>query len=171
MLARGRWVTSGAVRSRPRTLCARTLDERPPATTATPASSRVQVTPELIRHTAALAHLEVNDQEVELLVPRIREFLHFVDDMMEVDVSGVPEDEELQQGPATATAAAAATTRPGALTIDSLRSGERPVQYGNNEGILANFPARHGRYLSVPAVAESPTLDDTEHRPPLVPAS
>jgi len=47
-----------------------------------------QVTAELVRKTAQLAQLDVKDDELEKLVPKIKNFLNFVDQMQTVDDTG-----------------------------------------------------------------------------------
>lgn len=88
-----------------------------------------------VRHIARLARIAVSDQEVDALVPELNNILHWVEQLQEVDVTGVE--------PMTA------------VIPNHLRLRDDVVTDGNKrDDVLANAPvAEHGFY-AVPKVIE-----------------
>ncbi len=88
-----------------------------------------------VRHIARLARIAVSDAEVEALVPELNNILHWVEQLQEVDVSGVD--------PMTA------------VIPNHLRLRDDVVtDGGKRDDVLANAPvAEHGFY-AVPKVIE-----------------
>ena len=94
------------------------------------------MTPELIQHTATLAQLQFDDEEVKQLVPRFQAFLSFVDKMQEV-----PDN--------------APGMTPGSLpSVDEVLRADQAAVFGNQDGIFANMAEQEDAYLVVPKVGE-----------------
>ena len=84
---------------------------------------------------AKLARIAVSDAEVEAMVPELNNILGWVEQLGEVDVSGVE--------PMTA------------VIPNTLRLREDVVTDGNvRDRVLANAPARQGGFFGVPKVIE-----------------
>lgn len=84
---------------------------------------------------AKLARIAVNDGEVEALVPELNQILHWVEQLGEVDVSGVE--------PMTA------------VIPNHLRLREDAVTDGDvRDRVLANAPAAQHGFFGVPKVIE-----------------
>eukprot|EP00640_Fibrocapsa_japonica_P007572 CAMPEP_0113935760 /NCGR_PEP_ID=MMETSP1339-20121228/2845_1 /TAXON_ID=94617 /ORGANISM="Fibrocapsa japonica" /LENGTH=145 /DNA_ID=CAMNT_0000938017 /DNA_START=112 /DNA_END=552 /DNA_ORIENTATION=- /assembly_acc=CAM_ASM_000762 len=106
-----------------------------PLETTSTVTEKLSVTPELIKKTAGLAQLDVTDEEVERLRPRIESFLGFIAEMEQVDTSGITPMLEVKDAFSV-------------LREDSLK------QFDNQDGILDNMPHEQDCYLSVPKVGE-----------------
>jgi aspartyl-tRNA(Asn)/glutamyl-tRNA(Gln) amidotransferase subunit C len=88
-----------------------------------------------VRHIAKLARIAVTDAEVDALAPELSNILGWIEQLQEVDVSGV--------APMTAVIPNALRLRPDEVTEGGIR-----------EDVLANAPnAEHG-FFAVPKVIE-----------------
>ncbi|SMF78216.1 Asp-tRNA(Asn)/Glu-tRNA(Gln) amidotransferase subunit GatC [Allosphingosinicella indica] len=88
-----------------------------------------------VRHIANLARIAVSDGEVEALVPELNNILGWIEQLQEVDVSGV--------APMTA------------VIPNHLRLREDVVTDGNaRDAVLANAPAAEHGFFAVPKVIE-----------------
>lgn len=88
-----------------------------------------------VRHIAKLARIAVSDAEVEALAPELSNILGWVEQLGEVDVSGVE--------PMTA------------VIPNALRLREDVVTDGNiRDEVLANAPAAEHGFFAVPKVIE-----------------
>ncbi|HEX8525836.1 Asp-tRNA(Asn)/Glu-tRNA(Gln) amidotransferase subunit GatC [Allosphingosinicella sp.] len=88
-----------------------------------------------VRHIARLARIAVSDEEVEALAPELNNILGWVEQLQEVDVSGIE--------PMTA------------VIPNSLRLREDEVTEGDiREDVLANAPAAEHGFFAVPKVIE-----------------
>ena len=88
-----------------------------------------------VRHIAKLARIAVSDAEVEALAPELNNILGWVEQLQEVDVSGVE--------PMTA------------VIPNILRLREDVVTDGNKrDDVLANAPAAEHGFFAVPKVIE-----------------
>ncbi|CAM9361310.1 unnamed protein product, partial [Ectocarpus sp. 8 AP-2014] len=103
---------------------------------------QVDITPDLVRKTAVLAQIQVSDEEasrilsrVDVLAPRMEEFLGFVETMEEV---------------AEANDGAFATLNCGS---DFLRE-DSAERFSNVAAVMENMPIEEGNYLRVPKVGE-----------------
>jgi aspartyl-tRNA(Asn)/glutamyl-tRNA(Gln) amidotransferase subunit C len=88
-----------------------------------------------VKRVARLARIAVSDAEAEALKADLNAILGFVEQLNEVDVSGVE--------PMTAVVAMTMKKRPDAVT-----EGDQA------DKILANAPAREGNFFAVPKVVE-----------------
>jgi aspartyl-tRNA(Asn)/glutamyl-tRNA(Gln) amidotransferase subunit C len=88
-----------------------------------------------VRDIAHLARIAVNDDEIEHLQGELNAILAFVEQLAEVDVTGVE--------PMTSVTPMAMKKRPDVVTDG-----------GDPEAILQNAPAREGDYFVVPRVIE-----------------
>ena len=88
-----------------------------------------------VRHIAKLARLAVTDPEIDALVPELNNILNWVEQLQEVDVTGVE--------PMTAVI-------PNALRLraDMVDDG------GKREDVLANAPVAEHGFFAVPKVIE-----------------
>lgn len=89
---------------------------------------------------AKLARIAVSDAEVEAMVPELNNILGWVEQLGEVDVSGVE--------PMTAVIPNTLRLREDVIGADPLTGG------GVREKVLANAPARQGGFFGVPKVIE-----------------
>ena len=88
-----------------------------------------------VRHIAKLARLAVTDAEVEALVPELNNILGWIEQLQEVNVSGVE--------PMTA------------VIPNTLRLREDIVTDGNKrDAVLANAPVAEHGFFAVPKVIE-----------------
>ncbi|HEX8401900.1 MAG TPA: Asp-tRNA(Asn)/Glu-tRNA(Gln) amidotransferase subunit GatC [Allosphingosinicella sp.] len=88
-----------------------------------------------VRHIAKLARIAVSDGEVEALVPELNNILGWIEQLQEVDVSGVE--------PMTA------------VIPNSLRLREDKVTDGGvRDAVLANAPVAEHGFFAVPKVIE-----------------
>jgi aspartyl-tRNA(Asn)/glutamyl-tRNA(Gln) amidotransferase subunit C len=88
-----------------------------------------------VRHIARLARIAVTDAEVEALAPELSNILGWVEQLQEVDVSGVE----------SMTAVIPNVLR---LREDAVTDGDR------REDVLANAPAAEHGFFAVPKVIE-----------------
>jgi aspartyl-tRNA(Asn)/glutamyl-tRNA(Gln) amidotransferase subunit C len=88
-----------------------------------------------VRNIARLARISVNDDEIEHLQGELNAILAFVEQLAEVDVTGVE--------PMTSVTPMALKQRSDVVTDG-----------GDPEAILKNAPAREGDYFVVPRVVE-----------------
>jgi aspartyl-tRNA(Asn)/glutamyl-tRNA(Gln) amidotransferase subunit C len=88
-----------------------------------------------VRNIAHLARIAVNEEEIEHLQGELNAILAFVEQLAEVDVTGVE--------PMTSVTPMTMKKRPDVVT-----DGDDP------EAILKNAPAREGDYFVVPKVVE-----------------
>ena len=95
----------------------------------------MSVTPETVAKVAKLARIAMSDAEVAAMVPELNGILAWVEQLGEVDVSGV---------------APMASVIPGALRLrdDVVTDG------GVREAVLANAPAAEHGFFGVPKVIE-----------------
>lgn len=88
-----------------------------------------------VRHIAKLARIAVSDAEVEALAPELSAILGFVEQLSEIDVSGVE--------PMTA------------VIPNTLRLREDVINDGNiRDEVLANAPVAEHGFFAVPKVIE-----------------
>ncbi len=88
-----------------------------------------------VRHIARLARIAVSDGEVEALVPELNNILGWVEQLQEVDVSGIE--------PMTAVIANRQRLRADDVTDGAIR-----------EQVLANAPVAEHGFFAVPKVIE-----------------
>jgi aspartyl-tRNA(Asn)/glutamyl-tRNA(Gln) amidotransferase subunit C len=88
-----------------------------------------------VRHIAKLARIAVSDQEVEALVPELNNILGWVEQLQEVDVTGVE--------PMTAVIPNKLKTRPDVVTDG-----------GKRDDVLKNAPVAEHGFFAVPKVIE-----------------
>ena len=88
-----------------------------------------------VRHIARLARIAVSDAEVEALAPELNNILGWVEQLQEVDVSGVE--------PMTAVIPNALRLREDAISDGGIR-----------EAVLANAPVAEHGFFAVPKVIE-----------------
>ncbi|CAM9248339.1 unnamed protein product, partial [Hapterophycus canaliculatus] len=96
---------------------------------------QVDITPELVRKTAGLAQIQITDEEVDSLVPRMEEFLGFVETMEEVGESSDGTFAGLNCGQ------------------DFLRE-DAAERFSNVATVIENMPIEEASYLRVPKVGE-----------------
>ena len=89
---------------------------------------------------AALARIQMSDEEVEGMVPELNQILGWVEQLGEVDVSGVE--------PMTAVIPNALRLRDDAISSDQETGG------GQRAAVLANAPAAEHGFFGVPKVIE-----------------
>lgn len=89
---------------------------------------------------AALARIKLSEAEVAAMVPELNGILAWVEQLGEVDVTGVE--------PMTAVIENALRLREDAINADPLTGGD------NREGVLANAPAPEHGFFGVPKVIE-----------------
>ena len=95
----------------------------------------MSVDPATVRHIAKLARIAVTDGEVDALVPELNNILGWVEQLQEVDVSGVE--------PMTAV-----IPNKQRLRADEVTDG------GIREDVLANAPLAERGFFAVPKVIE-----------------
>ncbi|MBS3931485.1 MAG: Asp-tRNA(Asn)/Glu-tRNA(Gln) amidotransferase subunit GatC [Sphingomonadales bacterium] len=89
---------------------------------------------------AALARIKVSEAELEAMVPELNGILAWVEQLGEVDVSGVE--------PMTAVIENQLRLREDTIDADPLTGG------GRRDAVLANAPARQDGFFGVPKVIE-----------------
>lgn len=89
---------------------------------------------------ASLARIQMGDAELERMVPELNNILNWVEQLGEVDCSGVE--------PMTAVIANKLRLREDVVNADPLTGGDR------RDDILANAPAREHGFFGVPKVIE-----------------
>ena len=95
----------------------------------------MSVSPEQVRHIAKLARIAMSDEEIERLVPELKNILGWVEQLEEVNTDGVE--------PMTA------------VVPNKLRLREDKVTDGDcRDEILANAPVAEHGFFAVPKVIE-----------------
>ncbi|MGB3379512.1 Asp-tRNA(Asn)/Glu-tRNA(Gln) amidotransferase subunit GatC [Allopontixanthobacter sediminis] len=89
---------------------------------------------------ASLARIQMGDAELERMVPELNNILNWVEQLGEVDCSGVE--------PMTAVIPNTLRLRDDVVNADPLTGGDR------RDDILANAPAREHGFFGVPKVIE-----------------
>ncbi|MEJ2409484.1 MAG: Asp-tRNA(Asn)/Glu-tRNA(Gln) amidotransferase subunit GatC [Novosphingobium sp.] len=89
---------------------------------------------------ASLARIQVNEQEIEAMVPELNGILAWVEQLGEVDVSGIE--------PMTAVIPNQQRLREDVIDADPLTGG------GKRDAVLANAPAAEHGFFGVPKVIE-----------------
>ena len=89
---------------------------------------------------AALARIKVSEQEIAAMVPELNGILHWVEQLGEVDVTGIE--------PMTAVIENTLRLRDDAIDADPLTGGNR------RDAVLANAPAAEHGFFGVPKVIE-----------------
>ncbi|MCJ2188144.1 Asp-tRNA(Asn)/Glu-tRNA(Gln) amidotransferase subunit GatC [Novosphingobium beihaiensis] len=89
---------------------------------------------------ASLARIQVNAQEIEAMVPELNGILAWVEQLGEVDVSGIE--------PMTAVIPNQQRLREDVIDADPLTGG------GKRDAVLANAPAAEHGFFGVPKVIE-----------------
>ena len=95
----------------------------------------MSVSIEQVRHIAKLARIAMSDEEIERLAPELNNILGWVEQLQEVDVSGVE--------PMTAVIPNKLRLRDDVVTDGGIR-----------EDVLANAPAAEHGFFAVPKVIE-----------------
>ncbi|CAN0054350.1 unnamed protein product, partial [Scytosiphon promiscuus] len=98
-------------------------------------TKQVDITPELVRKTAGLAQIQITDEEVNSLVPRMEEFLGFVETMEEVYKSGDGTFAALSCG-------------------HNFLRDDAAERFSNVPAVMENMPVQEASYLRVPKVGE-----------------
>jgi len=93
-----------------------------------------------VRKIAALARIAVTEQEVGAMVPELNNILGWIEQLGEVDVTGVE--------PMTAVIANTLRLRDDVVDADAQTGG------GIRDAVLANAPAREHGFFGVPKVIE-----------------
>ncbi len=94
----------------------------------------------IVRKIASLARIAVTDDEVDAMVPELNNILGWIDQLREVDVTGVE--------PMTAVIANTLRLRDDVVDADPLTGGNR------RDDILANAPSPEQGFFRVPKVIE-----------------
>jgi aspartyl-tRNA(Asn)/glutamyl-tRNA(Gln) amidotransferase subunit C len=100
----------------------------------------MSVTREQVAKIAALARIRMSDDELERMVPELNGILKWVEQLGEVDVTGVE--------PMTAVIPNALRLRDDVVDADPLTGG------GVRDKVLANAPAAEHGFFAVPKVIE-----------------
>jgi aspartyl-tRNA(Asn)/glutamyl-tRNA(Gln) amidotransferase subunit C len=100
----------------------------------------MSVDTETVARIAALARIKVNEAELEAMVPELNGILAWVEQLGEVDVTGVE--------PMTAVIPNTLRLREDVIDADPLTGG------GRREAVLANAPAAEHGFFGVPKVIE-----------------
>ena len=100
----------------------------------------MSVDTETVAKIAALARIKVTEAELEAMVPELNEILGWVEQLGEVDVSGIE--------PMTAVIENHLRLRDDVIDADPLTGG------GVRDKVLANAPAREDGFFGVPKVIE-----------------
>jgi len=94
----------------------------------------------MVAKIASLARIRMNDAELEALVPELNNILGWVDQLGEVDVSGIE--------PMSAVIPNSLRLRDDVVDADPLTGGNR------RDDVLANAPAAEHGFFGVPKVIE-----------------
>lgn len=100
----------------------------------------MSVTREQVAKIASLARIRMTDEELDRMAPELSQILDWVEQLGEVDVSGVE--------PMTAVIPNTLRLRADAVDADPLTGGNR------REDVLANAPAAEHGFFGVPKVIE-----------------
>ncbi len=95
----------------------------------------MDVTPELVRHLAELSRLELDDAEVERIIPELRSVLAYFERISELDVDSL---EEL--------------VRP--IFSENVLRADEPAPGLSQEEALALAPERENDFFKLPRVVE-----------------
>lgn len=99
------------------------------------ATSSAPLDPAVVRRIARLARIRLADEDVAQLQTELGSILGWIEQLNEVDVSGVD--------PLATVGAAAMTMREDVVTVEN-----------QTEAVLVNAPARSGPFYTVPKVVE-----------------
>ena len=100
----------------------------------------MSVTREEVTKIASLARIKMGDDELDTMVPELNNILNWVEQLGEVDTSGVE--------PMTAVIPNTLRLRDDVVDADPLTAG------GRREDVLANAPAAEHGFFGVPKVIE-----------------
>ncbi|KZY94711.1 MULTISPECIES: Asp-tRNA(Asn)/Glu-tRNA(Gln) amidotransferase subunit GatC [Erythrobacteraceae] len=100
----------------------------------------MSVTREEVAKIASLARIKMGDDELDTMVPELNNILNWVEQLGEVDTSGVE--------PMTAVIPNSLRLRDDVVDADPLTAG------GRREDVLANAPAAEHGFFGVPKVIE-----------------
>ena len=100
----------------------------------------MSVTREEVAKSASLARIKMGDDELDTMVPELNNILNWVEQLGEVDTSGVE--------PMTAVIPNSLRLRDDVVDADPLTAG------GRREDVLANAPAAEHGFFGVPKVIE-----------------
>ncbi|HAL89113.1 MAG TPA: Asp-tRNA(Asn)/Glu-tRNA(Gln) amidotransferase subunit GatC [Erythrobacter sp.] len=100
----------------------------------------MSVTREEVAKIASLARIKMGDDELDTMVPELNNILNWVEQLGEVDTSGVE--------PMTAVIPNTLRLRDDVVDADPLTAG------GRREDVLANAPAAEHGFFGVPKVIE-----------------
>ncbi len=100
----------------------------------------MSVTRETVAKIASLARIRMGEEELDRMVPELNGILAWVDQLEEVDVSGVE--------PMTAVVPQALRLRDDVVNADPLTGGDM------RDAVLANAPAAEHGFFGVPKVIE-----------------
>ena len=100
----------------------------------------MSLTDQQVRHIAKLARIAVSDEEVAALEPELNNILGWIEQLQEVDVTGVQ--------PMTAVIPNTLRLRDDVVDADPLTGG------GKQADVLANAPAAEHGFFGVPKVIE-----------------
>ena len=100
----------------------------------------MSVTREEVAKIASLARIQMGDDELDTMVPELNNILNWVEQLGEVDTSGVE--------PMTAVIPNSLRLRDDVVDADPLTAG------GRREDVLANAPAAEHGFFGVPKVIE-----------------
>ena len=100
----------------------------------------MSVTREEVAKIASLARIKMGDDELDTMVPELNNILNWVEQLGEVDCSGVE--------PMTAVIPNSLRLRDDVVDADPLTAG------GRREDVLANAPAAEHGFFGVPKVIE-----------------
>ena len=100
----------------------------------------MSVTREEVAKIASLARIKMGDAELDTMVPELNNILNWVEQLGEVDTSGVE--------PMTAVIPNSLRLRDDVVDADPLTAG------GRREDVLANAPAAEHGFFGVPKVIE-----------------
>jgi len=100
----------------------------------------MSVDKQIVAKIASLARIRMDDAELERMVPELNNILSWVEQLGEVDCSGVE--------PMTAVIPNTLRLREDVVNADPLTGGDR------RDDILANAPAREHGFFGVPKVIE-----------------
>ena len=89
-----------------------------------------------VRHIASLAHLKINDQEIDSYKKDLNSILEYVSRLNELDTEKIQPLRGIQ-------------------TRENVWQEDEPVKSSNTESILKNAPEREEKYFKVPKIKES----------------
>ena len=89
---------------------------------------------DVVRKVAKLAQFEISEDEIEVLLPRIQEFMNFVEVIKGVDLDTTPSISV-------------------AGNVESSLRRDNLFEFEYTDSIIANFPKEEDGYLYVPKVA------------------